>query len=88
LICAGLAACTAQTLRLYAKRKSWPLGAVRVDVSHRRNPSATPPDSFVRVLSLTGALEPDQTARLLEIAENCPVHRLLVGGASVSTSLA
>jgi putative redox protein len=88
LVCAGLAACTAQTLRLYAGRKGWPLGPVRVSVSHSRDAALSPPDRFARVISLGGPLDGEQRARLLEIAERCPVHRLLTGGAAVATTLA
>ncbi len=85
LVCAGLAACTTQTLRLYAKRKAWPLGRVTVRVTHRRDINAKPVDIFDRVLTLGGELDEAQRLRLLEIAELCPVHKLLVGGASVNT---
>lgn len=85
LVAAGLAACTATTLRLYAKRKGWPLGPVHVEVVHVRDDSATPPDEFRRTISLGGALEAEQRIRLMEIAERCPIHRLLVTGARVST---
>jgi putative redox protein len=84
-VCAGLAACTTQTLRLYAKRKGWPLGPVEVQVSHRRDIQARPVDIFDRVLVLNGVLDEEQRQRLLEIAEKCPVHKLLTAGASVST---
>jgi putative redox protein len=88
LVAAGLAACTAQTLRLYAQRKGWPLGPVEVQVNHRRDISAKPVDIFERTLVLGGALDAAQRQRLLEIAELCPVHKLLTGGASVFTTLA
>ncbi len=88
LVCAGLAACTTQTLRLYAKRKTWALGPVTVTVSHHRDLSRTPPDVFNRAIALGGDLDEAQRARLLEIAEMCPVHRLLTAGAQVSTALA
>ena len=87
LASAGLAACTSQTLRLYAKRKGWPLGPVEVRVSHRRDISATPVDVFDRVIILVGELDEEQRQRLLEIAESCPVHKLLTRGASISTTL-
>lgn len=86
LICAGLAACTTQTLRLYAKRKAWALGAVTVKVAHRRDLSAKPIDIFDRVITLGGDLDEAQRARLLEIADLCPVHKLLTGGAAVLTT--
>jgi putative redox protein len=85
LVCAGLAACTTQTLRLYAKRKGWPLGPVEVRVSHRRDIQARPVDIFDRVIVLGGVLDEEQRQRMLEIAEKCPVHKLLTSGATVST---
>lgn len=88
LVAAGLAACTSLTLRLYAKQKGWPLGAVHVAVSHRRDLAATPVDIFDRTISLAGALDEAQQARLMEIAQRCPVHRLLAAGASVITTAA
>jgi putative redox protein len=88
LVSAGLAACTSQTLRLYAKRKGWPLGPVRVSVSHSRDLAQTPPDIFTVVISLNGPLDDEQRAHLLDIATRCPVHLMLTGGSSVSTSLA
>jgi putative redox protein len=87
LLCAALAACTAQTLRLYVGRKGWPLERVHVAVTHERQAGAIPADRFMRTLVLQGPLDADQRARLLEIAEHCPVHRLLTSGAAVSTQL-
>jgi putative redox protein len=87
LVCAGLAACTSQTLRLYAKRKGWPLGRVEVKVSHRRDISQKPVDIFDREITLGGTLDDEQRQRLLEIAEMCPVHKLLTAGATISTAL-
>ena len=87
LVSAGLAACTAQTLRLYAKRKDWPLGQVEVQVSHRRDISLKPVDIFDRVITVGGPLDDEQRQRLLEIAELCPVHKMLTAGATVSTAL-
>ena len=87
LVSAGLAACTTQTLRLYAKRKDWPLGPVEVRVIHRRDITLTPVDIFDRVITLRGPLDEEQRQRLLEIAEACPVHKLLTRGATVATVL-
>jgi putative redox protein len=87
LVCAGLAACTAQTLRLYARRKDWPLGPVKIRVTHRRDINARPVDIFDRVLTLGGDLDDEQRQRLMEIAELCPVHKLLTNGASVMTTV-
>lgn len=81
LLGAALGACTAMTLRLYAARKQWPLEGVRVAVRHERRDK----DVFVREVELDGPLDDTQRARLLEIAEHCPVHRTLTDGAEIET---
>ena len=85
LLSAGLGACTAMTLRLYARAKSLPLDKVRVTVGHRKVKDS-PSDRFIREIRLTGPLDDDQKRRLLEIANKCPVHRTL-HGAGIETEL-
>lgn len=88
LLAAGLAECTALTLRVYADRKAWPLEKVEVSVVHVTRPDVTPRDLFRRTVSVTGPLDEDQIARLMEIADRCPVHRTLTIGSAVETSRA
>lgn len=94
-LAAALAACTSMTIRMYARRKAWPLDHVHVDVSHRKvhaqDSDLTGPnriDAFTREIHLEGDLTTDQRARLLEIADRCPVHKTLEAGARVETTLA
>jgi uncharacterized OsmC-like protein/alpha-beta hydrolase superfamily lysophospholipase len=87
LMSAALGACTAMTLRLYADQKAIPLAGVRVRVTHAKDVARTPPDVFARELTLTGDLTEAQRARLLEIADRCPVHRSLERGVGVTTML-
>ncbi|SEW21021.1 putative redox protein [Aliiroseovarius sediminilitoris] len=91
---AGLAACTAMTIRMYARRKGWPLDHVYVDVSHDKvhaqdaeTGTRDRVDKFQREICLEGDLDADQKARLLEIADRCPVHRTLEGSSKVVTKL-
>ena len=92
---AGLGACTSMTIRMYARRKKWPLEHVSVDVTHDKvhaqdaeGTSANRIDMFKRVIHLEGDLTGEQRAKLLEIADKCPVHRTLEKGAEVVTELA
>jgi putative redox protein len=94
-LAAGLGACTSMTIRMYARRKGWPLGHVSVDVSHDKvhaqdagGAAGDKVDRFTRRITLEGALDDDQRTRLLEIADRCPVHRTLERASSVTTELA
>jgi len=92
---AGLGACTSMTIRMYARRKNWPLDHVWVDVCHDKihaadaeAPAGQKVDQFRRKIHLVGALTQEQRARLLEIADRCPVHRTLEQSSEVVTQLA
>lgn len=93
LLAAGLGACTSMTIRMYARRKGWPLDSVSVDVTHDKvhaqdaEMGLSKIDSFTRQIRLGGALDADQKDRLLEIADKCPVHKTLEQGAKVTTYL-
>jgi len=87
LLAAALGACTTMTLRLYARRKAWPLDEVSVRVSHARG-SLSARDAFTREITVTGALDEAQRIRLAEIADRCPVHQTLERGADVVTHFA
>ena len=91
---AGLGACTSMTIRMYARRKGWPLDHVSVDISHDKvhaqdaeTGSGDKIDTWHRRIRLTGALDAAQRARLMEIADKCPVHRTLERSSEVVTEL-
>jgi putative redox protein len=95
LLLAGLGACTNMTLQLYARRKGWPLERVRTRLTHAREHAADCehcPDEVVRLdvitreIEMDGALTEEQTTRLMEIADKCPVDRTLTGHIDIRTS--
>ncbi len=91
---AALGACTSMTIRMYADRKGVPLDRVTVRLHHEKRhvddcencetPTARI-DVIDRAITLDGALDADQRARLLEIADRCPVHRTLHSVVRVNT---
>ena len=86
LLSAALGACKTMTVRLYANRKGWPLEKVAAAVRHSRA-NLTARDVFDVDLTLEGPLDEAQRARLLEIAERCPVSVTLTRGSDVRTAI-
>jgi putative redox protein len=96
LLLAGLGACTAMTLRMYADRKGIPLKRVSVHLGRRKIKSADCPDcvskdgeveEMTREITLEGDLDAETRQRLLDIANKCPVHKTLTGEIKIRTSL-
>ena len=100
LLSAGLGACTAMTLRMYARLKKIELGLVTVTVRHNKVHAADclectdeerhgngKIDRFERVISIDGGTPEGLADKIIEIAGKCPVHRTLEHGAKVVTTL-
>jgi uncharacterized OsmC-like protein/pimeloyl-ACP methyl ester carboxylesterase len=94
-VLAGLGACTSMTMRMYADRKSLPLQRVTVTLNHSKVHAADCAecetkvgmlDRIDRVISIEGALDAEQRAKLMEIADKCPVHRTLTSEIRIVTS--
>ncbi len=94
LLSAGLGACTAMTLQMYARRKKWDLQKVIVHLEHYKDyaqdmanteADQSKIDHFDRLIELEGDLDQQQRQRLLEIADKCPVHRTLNAPVAINT---
>ena len=93
LLLGALAACTSMTMKLYANRKEWPLGAVEIEATQERvragdleghAPDEDAQVSLIRMtIAVSGDLDEEQRERLLVIAGRCPVSRTLEGGPTV-----
>jgi uncharacterized OsmC-like protein len=95
LLLAGLATCMSMTVRMYATRKAWPLDEVVVRLRTARGPGAHAQDclecdvrdtritQLERQIEVRGTLSDDQRARLLDIADRCPLKRTLERGLKI-----
>ncbi len=97
LLLGSLAACTIMTVKMYARRKNWPLEDVELSLSTRKvhakdcedcesDPNARV-DIIDRQISFKGDLTPDQIDRLTNIASKCPVHRTLTSETVIRTEV-
>ena len=84
LVVAGLSACTAITLKMYAARKEWPLESLSVELALR---PGEPRRRIERTIVARGSLSEEQVARLREVAERTPVTLALKAGFDIDTIL-
>jgi putative redox protein len=81
---AALAACTSMTLKMYSERKAINLKNAIVTVDIERHDDV---EIFTRHIELIGDLDDAQRARMLEIAQRCPIHKALAGEIQIKTQL-
>lgn len=96
LVSAGLSACTVMTIQMYARRKGWPVDNVEVHTSYSKSHAEdcencesdnAKIDTFHREIKLTGNLDDKQKARVMQIADKCPVHKTLHSETQINTVL-
>jgi uncharacterized OsmC-like protein/alpha/beta superfamily hydrolase len=96
LLMAALGACTSMTLRMYAGRKQLPLTHVEVKLRQARNYAEdcanceqqdAKMNGMDREITLEGDLDAAQREKLLEIADKCPVHRILEPSIRITSHL-
>ena len=85
LLLSSLGACTSITLKMYAQRKGWPLTDVHVALAMQTGDDGSTID---RQIVLKGELSEEQRERLLQIANACPVHKILTGSITIRSGLA
>lgn len=86
LLASSLAACTSATLKMYANRKEWDLQEVKLEIELERDEENNK-TSINRKIQLLGNLDEKQRARLLLVANSCPVHKILSNPIKINTVL-
>jgi putative redox protein len=86
LLASSLAACTCITLRMYANQKGWDLTDVKVEVTFEKDATENK-SKMIRKIQLLGDLDDIKKARLLNIADRCPLHQIITNPIEISTEL-
>lgn len=84
-VCVALASCTTATLKMYANRKQWKIDSLMVEVE--KETTADGKNIFKRTLHIKGTLDEEQLKRLTQIADACPVHKILSQANTIETYL-
>jgi putative redox protein len=84
-LCISLASCTTATMKMYANHKQWKVDSIAVDVE--KETTADGKNIFKRTLYIKGPLDDAQMNRLLQIANACPVHKILSQANTIETVL-
>ena len=89
MLLGAVASCKVITAQMYAARKEWPLEWVTIALAHEQERGS---NGIVTTISsemtFGGALNDEQKARLLQIADKCPVHKILTNEVVVTSTLA
>ena len=94
LILAALGSCTSMTIGLYARKRTWPVEKIAVSLWHTKihakdcDDCETKEGRIDRIemeIHIDGGLSDEQRAKLMEIAEKCPVHQTLTSEINIKT---
>jgi putative redox protein len=86
LLLASLGSCTAITMRMYADRKKYKLEAIKIELAISPEDQIDNSTTITKNITLTGDLTEEERARLLQIADKCPIHKMLSNPIKIETS--
>lgn len=84
---AALASCTLSTLRMYIDRKGWDIPEINIELHFYQEDSSTPTAFISKAIYFPETVEKDIKKRLLNIAEKCPVSKLLKNNIIINTTI-
>ncbi len=92
----SLGSCTVMTIRMYIRRKDWPVDEVYMELRHNKRhaedcDNCDDPKSKIDVIEkeviVEGDLTGEQVERILDISKKCPVHRTLMSDITIESSI-
>ncbi len=86
LLLASLGSCTAITIRMYADRKKYQLERIKIELAISQEDQLDKSTKILRKIEFTGVLTEEERSRLLEIADKCPIHKILSNPITIETT--
>jgi putative redox protein len=86
LLLASLGSCTAITVRMYADRKQYNLDGIKIELAICDEKDMNKETTITRRIELTGTLTDEERQRLMQIADKCPIHKILSNPIKIETS--
>lgn len=86
LLLASLGSCTAITIRMYADRKKMKLETIKVELAICNEDQMSKETTITRKITFTGELASEEHDRLMQIADKCPIHKILSNPIKIETS--
>ena len=84
---ASLAGCTLSTLRMYIDRKGWDIPEINIAINAAQELDGEFETVFSRHISFSTDITIEQKERLIQIANKCPVSKILKGKITINTKL-
>ena len=85
LLLASLGSCTAITVRMYADRKQYNLDAIKIELAICEEKEMSKETTITRKIELIGTLTEEERKRLMQIADKCPIHKILTNPIRIET---
>lgn len=86
LLLASLGSCTAITIRMYADRKQYNLDSIKIDLAICSEDQIDKGTTITRKIEFKGQLSTEEELRLMQIADKCPIHKVLTNPIKIETS--
>ncbi|MBB5638836.1 putative redox protein [Pedobacter cryoconitis] len=86
LLLASLGSCTAITIRMYADRKEMPLEGIKIHLAIVNEEEMSPATKITRKIEFSGDLSAEELTRLMQIADKCPIHKILSNPIQIETT--
>jgi len=88
LLLASLGSCTAITIRMYADRKNIPLDSIKIHLAICNEEEINLTTKITRKIEFGGDLSEAELSRLMQIADKCPIHKILSNPIQIETTTA